>query len=129
MTVEPQYLCGVCGKEVSDDDTALQCEGLCQNWHHTGCVDVDNDLYTFLTESEVFWECPKCNPSGMPAFDSVDALDVFNFDFQQNLPTPKLTVGQQFYHRLLWTYLLGIFSASTKVTTAFMRHELMGVMM
>lgn len=42
----------------------------------------------------------------------------------QNLATPKLTVGQQFYLRLLWTYLFGIFSASTKIT-AFMWRELL----
>ena len=55
----------------------------------------------------------------------VDAVDVFNFDFMQNQATPKLTVGQQFYLRLLWTYLFGIFSASTKIMTAFMWHELL----
>ena len=55
----------------------------------------------------------------------MDAVDVFHFDFQQNLPTPKLTVGQQFYCGLLWTYLFGIYYASTQLTTAYMWHELL----
>ena len=51
-------------------------------------------------------------------------MDVFHFDFQQNLPTPKLTVGKQFYLRLLWTFLFGIYSAFTRILTAYMWNEL-----
>ena len=65
-----------------------------------------------------------CVESGLPTFNSIDAVDVFHFDFQRNLPMPKLTVGQQFYMRLLWTYLFGIYSASTKIMMAYMWHEL-----
>ena len=43
----------------------------------------------------------------------------------KNMPTPKLTVGAQFYLRLLWTYLFGIYSASVQMTTTFMWHELL----
>ena len=78
-------------------------------------MGVDNDHYSSLAELEIFLECPECYPDDLPAFNSVSALDVFNFDFQQNLPTPKLTVGQQFYLCLLWTYLFGVYSASTRV--------------
>ena len=73
--------CGVCKHELTDDDDALQCEGLCQIWHHTMCVGVDNDQHCSLKDSEVFWECKQCNASGLPAFNSVDAVDVFNFTF------------------------------------------------
>ena len=38
--------------------------------------------------------------------NSLDVVDVFHFDFQQNLPTPKLSVGKKFYLRLPWTYLI-----------------------
>ena len=40
------------------------------------------------------------------------------------MPTPKLTVGKQFYLRLLWTYLFGVFVASTDTLCAFMWNEL-----
>ena len=84
--------------EVRDDDRATFCEGEYRSWYHAQCVDISNDEYDSLTESE----CKSCD---LPVFNSVDAIDVFHMDFQQNLPTPKLTVGEQFYLRLLWTYL------------------------
>ena len=43
---------------------------------------------------------------------------------KKNIPTPKLTVGKQFYMRLLWTYLFGIFNASTNTMCALMWNEL-----
>ena len=78
---------------------------------------------TLLSQSEAIWECSTCKGS-LKDFSSVDAVDVYHFDFMKNLPTPKLTVGEQFYKRLLWTYLFGICSASTDIMTAFMWHEL-----
>ena len=57
------------------------------------------------------------------AFNSVEAVDVFNFDFQQNLPTPKLTVGDQFYKRLMWTYLFGVYNVGAQRGYAFMWDE------
>ena len=71
------------------------------------------------------WECSNCNNNVFPAFNSVNAVDVFHFHFQQNLPTPKLTGGQQFYMKLLWTFLFGIYSALNKLMMAYMWHELM----
>ena len=58
---------------------------------------------------------------------SIEAVDVFHLpDFMKNLPTPKLTVGEQFYQRLLWTYLFGIYSSSTQlICIYFMWHELL----
>ncbi len=94
-------------------------------WHHTQCAKITDADYDMLAESDSTWECSACNDGSLPALNSVDAVDVFHFDFQQNLPTPKLTVGQQFYLRLLWTYLFGVYSASTQITTAFMWHELL----
>lgn len=69
---------------------------------------IDDDEYDYLSASEGKWECSGCRKVDLPPLNSVDAVDVFHFDFQKNLPTPKLTVGQQFYARLLWTYLFGI---------------------
>ena len=119
-----EYPCGQCNKEVSEDEKAIQCEGLCQLWYHCVCVGMDDREYECLSSSENNWECSTCK-TDLPAFNSVDAIDVFHFDFQKNLPTPKLTVGQQFYCRLLWTYLFGIYSASTKIMMAYMWHELL----
>lgn len=124
-----RYPCGACKREVKDDDKAVQCEGHCSAWFHCSCglgLDLTDAQYETLTESEDKWICANCRGScTRPEFNSVDAIDVFHFDFQQNMPTPKLTVGKQFYMRLLWTYLFGIYCASTNITCAFMWHELL----
>ena len=75
----------------------------------------------YIAESEALWECSRCGNHDLPALNSVDAVDVFHFDFQQSLPTPKLTVGKQFYLRLMDV----IYSASTQITTALMWHEML----
>ena len=103
-----KYYCGKCKEEVCDDDKAIQCEGSCQLWYHANCEAIDDREYSRLSTSDDKWECSMCRKSGLPTFNSLDAVDVFHFDFQRNLPTPKLTVGQQFYMRLLWTYLFAI---------------------
>ena len=83
-----EYPCGKCGNEVRDDDRAIFCEGECRSWYHARCVDISNDEYDSLTESEGKWECSECKSCDLPVFNSVDAVDVFHMDFQQNLPTP-----------------------------------------
>lgn len=40
-------------------------------------------------------------------------LAVFTFDFQQNLPIPKLTTSDMFYSRMLWLYNFGIHDCRT----------------
>lgn len=122
--MSPEYPCGVWKKDIGDDHKAIQCEGECQYWFHCGCVSINDSDYELLGVSDSKWECPNCS-TDLPALNSVDSIDVFHFDFQKNLPTPKLTVGSQFYLRLLWTYLFGIYSASTNVMMAYMWHELM----
>ena len=104
-----KYFCGSC-KEVCKDDKAIQCEGACQLWFHANCQSIDDHGYDLLSTSDDKWECAECRKSALPPFKSVDAIDLFHFDFQKNLPTPKLTAGQQFYMRLLWTYLWYLFS-------------------
>ena len=119
-----EYPCGVCEEDVENGGKAIQCDS-CLLWFHTECTSLTEQEYDNLSSSDSIWECLLCKHPDLPDFNTVDAVDVFHFDFQQNLPTPKLTVGQQFYLRLLWTYLFGIFSASTQMTTAFMWHELL----
>ena len=77
-----------------------------------------------MAASDDRWECPECVGDALPPHNSRDVMDVFHFDFQKNLPTPK-TVGQQFYLWLLWTYLFGIYCASKQLTAAYMWHELL----
>ena len=104
---------------------AFSARGNVSFWYHTICAGVSDVDYDRLSVSERNWECSNCSSAELPGFNVVDAVDVHHFDFQQNLPTPKLTVGQQFYLRLLWTFLFGIYSASTGVMMAYMWHELL----
>ena len=120
-----EYPCGVCGKDVECGTKAIQCESDCMLWFHAQCIHLTDDEYEALTDSDSIWECTSCRNSELPDLNSKDTVDTFHFDFQQNMPTPKLTVGVQFYLRLLWTYLFGIYSASVQMTTAFMWHELL----
>ena len=49
-----------------------------------------------------------CRPVGSAAHNSVDAVDMISFDFQQNLGTPNLQHNDMFYARQLGTYNFGI---------------------
>ena len=95
--------------EVTDGSMGIQCEGHCSSWFHCSCglgLDLKKAQYAKLAASNEKWICPNCcGDASLPSFNSINAIDVFHFDFQKNLPTPKLTVGKQFYMRLLWTYL------------------------
>ena len=93
-------------------------------WFHIERINISDEEFIELSESESIWECLACRNSELPDLNTIDAVDVFHFDFQQNLPTAKLSIGKQFYSRLLWTYLFGIYSASVSITTAFIWHEL-----
>ena len=54
-----------------------------------------------------------CSPLGSAAHNSVDAVDMILFDFQQNLPTPNLQQNDMFCARQLWTYNFGIHDCVT----------------
>lgn len=106
-----------------NDNMGILCEDECQQWFHCECINMNEDEYTALSNSDATWQCSLCLNDFKP-FNNVDSVDVFHFDFQQNMPTLKLPVGEQFYQRLLWTYLFGIYSASNDLMAAYMWHEL-----
>lgn len=57
----PIYPCGVCHKEVHDNDQAILCESGCNFWFHRGCTGLTEGAFQMLT-AEVYaeWACDKC---------------------------------------------------------------------
>ena len=57
----PIYPCGVCHKEVHDNDQAILCESGCNFWFHRSCTGLSEPAFTMLKE-EVYaeWVCDKC---------------------------------------------------------------------
>ncbi|KAF4532934.1 hypothetical protein B566_EDAN015646 [Ephemera danica] len=57
----PIYPCGICHKEVHDNDQAILCESGCNFWFHRICTGLTEAAYTMLT-AEVYaeWVCDKC---------------------------------------------------------------------
>ncbi|XP_046399858.1 protein pygopus-like [Ischnura elegans] len=57
----PIYPCGICHKEVHDNDQALLCESGCNFWFHRVCTGLTEAAYQLLT-AEVYaeWVCDKC---------------------------------------------------------------------
>lgn len=57
----PIYPCGVCHKEIHDNDQAILCESGCNFWFHRACTGLTDLAYLMLTK-EVYaeWVCDKC---------------------------------------------------------------------
>ncbi|XP_014662704.1 PREDICTED: protein pygopus-like [Priapulus caudatus] len=57
----PIYPCGICHKEVHDNDQAILCESGCNFWFHRVCTGLTEGAYYMLT-AEVYaeWVCDKC---------------------------------------------------------------------
>lgn len=57
----PIYPCGICHKEVHDNDQAILCESGCNFWFHRVCTGLTEAAYQLLT-AEVYaeWVCDKC---------------------------------------------------------------------
>ena len=122
--IRPSRRYGGCGLATRDYEKALQCEGACGKWFHCSCIFKRTTQYQNVAASPDAWVCANCcGDQTLPHFQTTSAIDVFHFDFQKNLPTPKLTVGKQFYLRLLWTYLFGIYCVSNDTLCALMWSE------
>ena len=57
----PIYPCGVCRREVNDNDQAILCESGCNFWFHRICTGLAENAFHFLTQ-EIYaeWVCDKC---------------------------------------------------------------------
>ncbi|XP_020897414.1 uncharacterized protein LOC110236280 isoform X2 [Exaiptasia diaphana] len=58
---EPVYPCGICQKEVDDNDEAILCETGCGKWYHRVCTGLTVAAYHMLTNStSAEWVCNSC---------------------------------------------------------------------
>eukprot|EP00117_Sycon_ciliatum_P032647 scpid87263/ scgid25271/ Pygopus homolog 1 len=58
---ELTYPCGICLKEVTDDDEAIYCEHGCEHWFHRMCTGLTQRAYDLLTaEHCAEWVCDAC---------------------------------------------------------------------
>jgi len=57
----PIYPCGICRKEVHENDQAILCESGCNFWFHRVCTGLAEAAFHFLTQ-EIYaeWVCDNC---------------------------------------------------------------------
>jgi hypothetical protein len=60
-SVPPIFPCGVCHKEVKEDDQAILCESSCNFWFHRICTGLTETAFHLLIQ-EIYaeWVCDKC---------------------------------------------------------------------
>merc|ERR1712183_706731 len=64
----PIYPCGICRKEVHENDQAILCESGCNFWFHRVCTGLAEAAFHFLTQ-EIYaeWVCDNCfNTKNVP---------------------------------------------------------------
>lgn len=56
-------VCPVCDSIVKDDDKGLQCDGFCNKWHHSLCVNISLKSYKKIIDlkDDVKWLCGVCS--------------------------------------------------------------------
>lgn len=61
LTIDPVYPCGICKREVNDNDDAIFCETGCSQWYHRVCTGLTELAYDLLTaEENAEWVCDNC---------------------------------------------------------------------
>lgn len=57
----PIYPCGICRKEVHENDQAILCESGCNFWFHRVCTGLAEAAFHYLTQ-EIYaeWVCDNC---------------------------------------------------------------------
>lgn len=58
------YPCGVCMKEVGNEDEGILCELRCQRWFHRECTGLTKVAFDLLQSApeNVVWACDRCKP-------------------------------------------------------------------
>ena len=57
---EPEdYDCGICDKEVEENDKAIDCD-ICKKWCHIKCINMSEETYDSLPEEKFDWVCIRC---------------------------------------------------------------------
>ena len=64
-----------CGRQVKDEDDALECES-CHTWFHIQCQNVDRAKYKAIEDlgGEVTWYCSECKITVPKVLDSISNL-------------------------------------------------------
>ena len=69
--------CGICKKQVGEEDQGLECE-ICKKWWHSGCVDIEDGEYEMLArhcKGTIHWYCPLCNGKTLQIMKLIQELD------------------------------------------------------
>jgi len=53
----------------------VRCE-LCEDWFHTSCVNISDELYRCFRHDGLQWFCVKCNGNFLTVFNSVSHLEL-----------------------------------------------------
>lgn len=54
--------CSECNVKIKKDEGRIQCEGVCQKWYHTVCVDINDKENKMMLNlgHKVIWMCKNC---------------------------------------------------------------------
>ena len=63
---QAEYFCGMCGLQVKEDESSIQCENECMLWFHVVCTNLTDDQFCQLSSADVIWECPACRDPELP---------------------------------------------------------------
>ena len=69
--------CGICKKQVGEEDQGLECE-ICKKWWHSGCVDIQDSEYEMLArhcKGTIHWYCPLCNGKTLQMMKLIQELN------------------------------------------------------
>ena len=83
-----KYPCGQCNKPVKRNQKGIQCDG-CDLWLHTKCIEMPDESYFQLAESEQDWHCQRCL---LPQFTDSFFLPIPDIAGDGNLSTESVFV-------------------------------------
>ena len=89
----PQYPCGLCEKEVLENQDAICCDH-CDIWYHQNCGFVSDLMFDILSNTSITWCCCKC---GLPNFTSSTLFnshhDVSTYNSFESLSSAPLDIS------------------------------------